>query len=79
MMMSIADRELHRHVAVLSGARDLRGPRLPALLRNERAAEMIYHDLEGGQALRHVQHGFELCGIDRNGVEHERRCSELRE
>src|SRR5437868_3762260 len=32
-------------------ARDLRGPGYPALLRNWRAAEMICHDLEGGQAL----------------------------
>ena len=44
------DRQLHRHVAVLGGAGDLRRPRLPALLRDRRPAEMVHHDLE----LRHL-------------------------
>ena len=45
------DRELDRHVAVLGGAGNLRRPRLPALLRDRRPAEMVHDDLELGQSL----------------------------
>src|SRR5262249_52628712 len=73
-----ADRELHRDVAVLGGAGNLRRPRLPAPLRERRPAEMIDHDLELWQATRDVEQGFELRGVPRDRVEGEpRRSQEL--
>ena len=71
-----ADRQFDGDVAVLGSARNLRRPRLPTPLGKRRPAKMVDHDLELRQALRQLEHGFELRRIDGYGIEGKPRRSE---